>query len=101
MNENLIDRLEQLRSDHIQASNKISQMIRELKHQCDPRPLVETPQQPKLEHVLAQADQHQASHLYRLFPGQRTAVIHALHQGGWRRVKREKGIFWVRATEAG
>ena len=98
MSESTIDRLEYLRGELIQICNKINRVIWELKHQKDPRPLIQDAQQTQLDDVLAGVDSYQASHLYRLFPGQRQAVIAAMHHRGWYRVRREKGNFWMPPT---
>ena len=101
MHEDILDRLGQLRDDLIQACNKINQMRFEEQERRQPYPEMPVAALGSLTDILAQADEHQASHLYRHFPGESRSVAKALHQLGWRRVKREKGIFWVRATEAG
>lgn len=100
MSEDILDSLEHLRDQLIRACNMINQMRFEERKKRQGRPPLDPPAAASLTEILATADEHQASELYSHFPGESRAVARAVQQLGWHRVRREKGIFWIRPTDS-
>jgi hypothetical protein len=95
MNEEILIELLTLRHHQSQLLHQLDSLITCLQSRLA---ALDLPEPADLDDVLATATTHQASVLYRHWPGRSRHIAAQLAARGWRRVRRERGIFWVAPT---